>query len=139
MNPNQTRNNNQKFDHNLFFENIDDISQILINAFIQKNLNNNKNINLITLISSILLIYKIITESHSLLNIHQLNIYPKNDIQSLLNNINEIPCHNRNNRSNFDKLTDIINFVTTRYSKIDQINLTDIGKIFNYIHATMNT
>ena len=75
---------------------VDDLSKILIDAFVRKHIfSQNNDINIFTLISSLILIYKTICDNDL---VTQSN--PKQDISSILKNIKEIPCKENNMKSN---------------------------------------
>jgi len=112
---------------------VDDLSKILIDAFVKKHIfSQNNDINIFTLVSSLILIYKTICENDL---VTQSN--PKQDISSILNNIKEIPCKENNVKSNnnqpfvhLDKMKSIYEFISQKYPNLHSVEIRDIFDIY---------
>tara|TARA_B100001094_G_scaffold182669_1_gene177073 strand:+ start:9522 stop:9911 length:390 start_codon:yes stop_codon:yes gene_type:complete len=112
---------------------VDDLSKILIDAFVKKHIfSQNNDINIFTLVSSLLLIYKTICDNDL---VTQSN--PKQDVSSILNNIKEIPCKKNNVLSNnnqpfvhLDKMKSIYEFITQKYPNLHSIEIRDVFDIY---------
>ena len=112
---------------------VDDLSKILIDAFVKKHIfSQNNDINIFTLVSSLILIYKTICENDL---VTQSN--PKQDISSILKNIKEIPCKENNVKSNnnqpfvhLDKMKSIYEFISQKYPNLHSIEIRDVFDIY---------
>tara|TARA_Y100000746_G_C15428001_1_gene417250 strand:- start:692 stop:1081 length:390 start_codon:yes stop_codon:yes gene_type:complete len=112
---------------------VDDLSKILIDAFVKKHIfSQNNDINIFTLVSSLILIYKTICENDL---VTQSN--PKQDISSILKNIKEIPCKENNVKSNnnqpfvhLDKMKSIYEFISQKYPNLHSVEIRDIFDIY---------
>ena len=112
---------------------VDDLSKILIDAFVRKHIfSQNNDINIFTLISSLILIYKTICDNDL---VTQSN--PKQDISSILKNIKEIPCKENNMKSNnsqpfvhLDKMKSIYEFISLKYPNLHSIEIRDVFDIY---------
>uniref|UniRef100_A0A6C0AGY8 Uncharacterized protein n=1 Tax=viral metagenome TaxID=1070528 RepID=A0A6C0AGY8_9ZZZZ len=112
---------------------VDDLSKILIDAFVRKHIfSQNNDINIFTLISSLILIYKTICDNDLVTESN-----PKQDISSILKNIKEIPCKENNMKSNnnqpfvhLDKMKSIYEFISQKYPNLHSIEIRDVFDIY---------
>ena len=117
---------------------IDDLSQILIDAFVKKHIiSQNKDVNVFTLVSSLILIYKTISENKSVKYTSSELYEEPSGIDNILKNIKEIPCSSSNKPKrtespfvHFDKMKDIFEFITQKYPDIHSIDLRDVFDIY---------
>ena len=116
---------------------IDELSKILIDAFINKYSNFiTEDSNIISILSTLLLIYKNMNIQINNNNIQKENV----SISALFDNIQEIPIKNTSNNINniFNKLKDILEFPIKKFIRKENFTMQDFFYFYNELQLLLN-